>query len=153
MKILCNDLGKLSTLGTVDFVCPSKTQRRSVNDHFWCKTIRWTDPNKGSVPVTSPVVAQRVGRGIALQFQERGTTKGKWSAARPGRILSPGKTRYPLYRRLCEPQARSGRAKNLAHTGIRSPDRPARSQSLYLLSYPAQQTREDIQNFTAIAVF
>jgi hypothetical protein len=26
-------------------------------------------------------------------------------------------------------------AENLAHTGIRSPDRPARSQSLYRLSY------------------
>ena len=29
-------------------------------------------------------------------------------------------------------------AENLAHTGIRSPDRPARSQSLYRLSYRAQ---------------
>jgi len=28
-------------------------------------------------------------------------------------------------------------AENLAHTGIRSPDRPARRQSLYRLSYPA----------------
>jgi len=25
---------------------------------------------------------------------------GEWSAARPGRILPPGKTRYPFYRRL-----------------------------------------------------
>jgi hypothetical protein len=31
-------------------------------------------------------------------------------------------------------------AKNLAPIGIRSPDRPARSQSLYRLSYPAQKT-------------
>jgi hypothetical protein len=30
-------------------------------------------------------------------------------------------------------------AENLAPTGIRSPDRPPRSQSLYRLSYPAQQ--------------
>ena len=29
-------------------------------------------------------------------------------------------------------------AENLAPTGIRSPDRPARSQSLYRLSYPAR---------------
>ena len=29
-------------------------------------------------------------------------------------------------------------AENIAPTGIRSPDRPARSQSLYRLSYPAQ---------------
>jgi hypothetical protein len=39
---------------------------------------------------------------------------GEWSAARPGRTLPLGKTRYPLYRRLGGPQGRSGRAKNLA---------------------------------------
>jgi hypothetical protein len=52
---------------------------------------------------------------------------GEWLAARPGRTLPPGKTRYPLYRRLGGPQGRSGRAENLAPTGIRSLDRPARS--------------------------
>ena len=45
---------------------------------------------------------------------------GEWSAARPGRALPPGKTRYPLYRRLGGPQGRSGRAENLVPTGIRS---------------------------------
>ena len=45
---------------------------------------------------------------------------GEWSAARPGRILPPGKTRYPLYRRLGGPQGRSGRAENHVPTGIRS---------------------------------
>jgi len=51
--------------------------------------------------------------------------------------LSPGQTRYPLYRRLGGPQIQSGRVrKNLAPTGIRSPDRPARSASLYQLTYP-----------------
>jgi len=45
---------------------------------------------------------------------------GEWSAARPGRTLPPGKTRYPFYRRLGGPQGRSGRAKNLVSTGIRS---------------------------------
>jgi hypothetical protein len=29
-------------------------------------------------------------------------------ASRPGRFLPPGKTRYPLYRRLGGPQGRSG---------------------------------------------
>ena len=62
---------------------------------------------------------------------------GEWSAARPGRTLPPGKARYALYRRLGEPQGRSGRVENLAPTGIRSPDRPARNQSLYRLSYQA----------------
>jgi len=37
----------------------------------------------------------------------------EWSAARPGRTLPPGKTRYPLYRSLGGPQGRSGRAENL----------------------------------------
>jgi hypothetical protein len=39
---------------------------------------------------------------------------GEWSAARPGRTLPPGKTRYPLNRRLGGPQGRSGRAEILA---------------------------------------
>ena len=45
---------------------------------------------------------------------------GEWSAARLGHSLQPGKTRYPLYRRLGGPQGRSGRAKNLFPTGSRS---------------------------------
>ena len=51
--------------------------------------------------------------------------------------LPPGKTRYPLYRSLGGPQGRSGRVRKISPpTGIRSPDRPARSESLYRLSYP-----------------
>ena len=51
--------------------------------------------------------------------------------------LTPGKTRYPLYRGLGEPQNRSGQVrKNLVPTGIRLQDRPAHSKSLYRLSYP-----------------
>jgi len=44
----------------------------------------------------------------------------EWSAVSPGRTLPPGKTRYPFYRRLGGPQGRSGPAKNLVPTGIRS---------------------------------
>ena len=44
--------------------------------------------------------------------------EGEWLAARPGRNLPPGKTRYPLYRRLGGPQGRSGRAENLAAPGF-----------------------------------
>jgi len=43
----------------------------------------------------------------------------EWSAARPGRTLPPGKTRYPFYRRLNGPQGGYRRAENLAPTGIR----------------------------------
>jgi len=56
-------------------------------------------------------------KGKVIQFHTAG---GEWSAARPGRTLPPGKTRYPFYRRLGGPKARSGRAENLVSTGIRS---------------------------------
>ena len=44
----------------------------------------------------------------------------EWSAARHGRTLPPGKTRYPFYGRMGGPQGRSGLAVNLVPTGIRS---------------------------------
>jgi len=69
---------------------------------------------------------------------------GKWSAARPGRILPPGKTRYPLYRGLGGPQGQSGRAENLVLTGIRSRTVQPVAQSLYRLSYrPALKIEEE----------
>jgi hypothetical protein len=43
---------------------------------------------------------------------------GEWSAARPGRTLPPGKTRYTFYKSLGGPQGRSGRAENLVAIGI-----------------------------------
>jgi hypothetical protein len=53
--------------------------------------------------------------------------------------LSPKKTRYPLYRRQGGPQGRSERVLKISPpTGIRSLNRPARTQSLYRLSYPAR---------------
>ena len=70
---------------------------------------------KESDPVAGPVMAQGVDRGIALLFHDRSTRRGEASAARPGRSLPPGKTRYPLYRRLGGPQGRSGGRKISPH--------------------------------------
>ena len=83
--------------------------------------------------------AHRGSRGIDLLFLHHGTRRGEGSASRPGRSLPPGKTRYPLYVQKAgwAPGPFWTGAENLASTGIRSPDRPARSQSLYPLSYPA----------------
>ena len=61
----------------------------------------------------------------------------EWSAARPGRTLTPGKTRYPFYRRLGGPQGRSGWAENLVPTEIRSQTVQLLAQSLHRLSYRA----------------
>ena len=44
--------------------------------------------------------------------------------------LPPGKTRYPLYRRLGGPQDGLDECENLAATGIRSPDSPSRNEPL-----------------------
>jgi hypothetical protein len=55
--------------------------------------------------------------------------------------LPPGKTRYPLYRRVGGLQGWSGRVREISPpTGIRSPDRPTRSEPLYRLSYPGPTT-------------
>ena len=40
------------------------------------ESVAFYDPKKLSVPVTGPVVAQRVGRGTALLFHDRGTRRG-----------------------------------------------------------------------------
>ena len=50
--------------------------------------------------------------------------------------FTPGKDPVPIVQEAGRAQGRSGRAENLAPTGIRSPDRPAR-KSLYRPSYPA----------------
>ena len=58
--------------------------------------------------------------------------------------LPPGKTRYPLCRRLGGTKDRSGRVLNSRPppNGIRSPDRPALSESLYRLSYPGSHSSQ-----------
>ena len=52
----------------------------------------------------------------------------EWPAARPGRTLPPGKTRYPFYRRLGGPQGRSGTGEKSRPHRDSILDRPARSQ-------------------------
>ena len=59
--------------------------------------------------------------------------------------LTLGKTRYPLYR------SRSGRVRKISPpNGIRSPDRPARSGSLYRLSYPGPQMFTVLENIAKL---
>jgi hypothetical protein len=44
---------------------------------------------------------------------------GGWLTSRPGRYTPGKETRYPLYRRLGEPQGRSGRVRKIsAQTGF-----------------------------------
>jgi hypothetical protein len=60
-----------------------------------------------------PMQAQK-GDDVQLQpTRNFGATRGGWLAPRPG-LLSPEKTRYPLYRRLGGPQGQSGRARKMS---------------------------------------
>ena len=71
----------------------------------------------------------------------------------PAAVYPPGKTRYPLYRRVGGPQGRSGQVRKFSPpTGIRSPDRPARSESLYLLSYTTHSQTNRIRKIKSISV-
>jgi hypothetical protein len=61
---------------------------------------------------------------------------GGWSTPLPGRFTL-GKDPVPIvYEAGWAPGTVWTGAENLAHTGIRSPDRPVRSESIYQLSYP-----------------
>jgi hypothetical protein len=91
----------------------------------------------GSVQAERPIEGGEV---YLYPFMTAALEGGEGSASHPGRSLSPGKTQYPLYRRLGGPQGWSGQVRKISpQKGFRSPDRPARSQSLYRLRYPARR--------------
>ena len=84
-----------------------------------------------------PGMAQRVGRGMALLFNDRGTRRGWVVSNTTCPHFTPGKDPVPIVQE-------AGWAPGPVWTGGKSrprrdsiPDRPARSQSLYRLSYPA----------------
>jgi hypothetical protein len=63
-------------------------------------------------PFSQATKALRESRGTALLcFQTSALEGGEGSASRPGRLLPPGKTLYPLYRRLGGPKGRSGQVR------------------------------------------
>jgi hypothetical protein len=82
--------------------------------------------------------ARRESRGIAPLFLDHGTRRGWGVGFTPRPIFTSGKDPVPIVQ---EAGWAAGPgwigAENLAPTGIRSPDRPARRQSLYRLRYPA----------------
>ena len=79
--------------------------------------------------------------GLEVQLYSFMTTAlegGEGSASRPRPLFTPRKATEPIAQKAGWPPGWvwTG-SENLAPTGIRSPDRPARSQSLYRLHYPA----------------
>jgi len=82
--------------------------------------------------------AHRGSRGIALLFHDHGTRRGWGVSFTPRPLFTPRKDPVPIVQEAgWAPGPVWTGAKNLAPTGIRSPDCPARSQSLYRMSYPA----------------
>jgi len=71
--------------------------------------------------------AHRESRGIALFFLDHGTRRSEGSASRPGRFTL-GKDPVPIVQEAgLGPRSVWTGAENLTATGIRYPDRPARS--------------------------
>ena len=82
------------------------------------------------------LTAYRGSRSIALPLHDHGTRRG-WGVSVTSRpLFTPGKDSVPIVQEAwCIPGPVWIGAENLAPTGIRFPDRPARSQSLYRLRY------------------
>ena len=88
--------------------------------------------------------AHRGSRGIALPFHDHGTRRGWGVSVTPRPLFTPGE-RPGTHCTGGWVGLRAGldTCGKLAPTGIRSPDRPARNQSLYRLRYPAH-TRPNV---------
>jgi len=85
---------------------------------------------------TEALYGHRGSRGIALLFLDHGTRGGWRFSVTPRPLFIPGKDPVPIVQEAgWAPGPVWTGAENLAPTRIRSPDRPARSQSLYRLSY------------------
>jgi len=82
--------------------------------------------------------ANRGSRGIARIFHYHGTRRGWGVCVTPRPLFTPGKDPLLIVHEAgWNPGPVWTGAENLAPTGIRSPDRPGRSQSVYLLRYSA----------------
>ena len=84
--------------------------------------------------------AHRGSRGIALPFHDHGTRSGLGVTVMPRPPSTPGKDPVPTVQEAgWAPGPEWTGAENLSPTRIPSPDCPARSQSLYRLSYQANK--------------
>jgi hypothetical protein len=124
---------------------------RTINGVFlWERHKRWVHcVVKVKVPRNRPEGPEEEGRGIALLFPDLGARRG-WLASTTPRPIYPRErpgtqcTGGWVGSRTCE--------KNLVPIGIRFPDRPARKQSLYRLSYSDATLcgqSENLRNVTA----
>jgi hypothetical protein len=89
--------------------------------------------------------AHRGSRGIALPFHDHDTRRWWGLSVTPRPLFTPGNDPVPIVQEVgWAPGLVWTGAENFASTGIRSPDRPARSQSLYWLSYPTHSENKEL---------
>jgi hypothetical protein len=84
-----------------------------------------------------PDVAQRVGRGIALLFHDNGTRRGWVVSSTPRPLFTPGARQGTHFTGCWVETGPVWTGGNFRTHRDSIPNRPARSQSLYRLSYPA----------------
>jgi len=112
---------------------------------MWKVKVKWSRyrpgvaqrVGRGTALLLQAGVAQRVGRGIALLFHDRDTRRGWVVSSTPRSHFTPGKDPVPILQeaRWVPGPAWTGGKSRPYRDSI--PDRPARSQSLYRLSYRA----------------
>ena len=105
--------------------CNIQLRNRSFTLFKW-KQLKWSRYRPG--------VTQRLGRGIALLFHDRGTRRGWMFSSTPRPHFTPGKDPVPFLQEAGwgPGPVWTGRNSRLQRDSI--PDRPARSQSLYFNS-------------------
>ena len=110
---------------------------------LFCGTVRHLVAENKKVKWSrySPGVAQSVGRGIALLFYDRGTRRGWVVSSTPRPHFTPRKDPVPILQEAgWAPGPVWTDGKSRPHRDS-NPDRSARGQSLYRLSYPAHLLR------------
>ena len=118
----------ISLHSTRNLLCWGCKKEKAIRDRTYIQNkVKWSRYRLG--------VGQREGRGIALLFHDRGTRRGWVVSSTPRPHFTPGKDKVPILQE-------AGWAPRPVWTGGKSrphrdsiPDRPARSQSLYRLSY------------------
>jgi len=95
--------------------------------------------------------AHRESRGIGPLFHDHGTRRGLGVSVMPRPLFTPGKDPVPIVQEAgWAPGLVWAGAKNLTPTGIWSPDRPAHSQSLCWLRYPAHVRKKALVEFVSL---
>ena len=103
----------------------------------WLSTANTEGRRTKALRLCTGRTAHRGSRGIALPFHDNGTRRGRGVSVTLRPLITPGKDPEPIIQRAgWDPGPVWTGAENLAPSGIRSPDHPARNQSLYRLRYP-----------------